>query len=171
MNESAQLPPGHKPFYPLQEIATLLAIRIGRPDQKMRTSVDKVRKRLLYAVEKGDLHVMAVTNELQLFYAAQVFAWARRKWPDAFGDVSIMQAADASDTLRLSDAAKTWVYPGDLDACHTLLRSAYDDIELLKEELSSAERELARLRPLAERYEENRDKNRHSAKMPRKGGA
>jgi hypothetical protein len=168
MHESAQLPLGHKPFYPLHEMAILLALRVGREGESMRTTIDKVRKRLLYAVGKGDLQTMGLANEYQLFYAAQTFAWARKKWPESFDDIPIKQDAVASDSLGVTDKVKTWVYPGTVDACHELLREAYDEIEILQAELASAELENARLQPLAERYIENREKNRRSARKPRK---
>jgi hypothetical protein len=167
MNESAQLPEGHKPFYTLQEIALILACRIRPDGEELRTTVDKVRKRILYAVQNDYLQVMGA-GELQLFFAAQIFAWARRKWPDAFRDIPINQDARASDGVMFGDSLRAWVYPSDVERCHELLRSTYSEVELLKAELESAEKEIARLRPLAERYEENREKNRRAAKQPRK---
>lgn len=168
MNEAAQLPPGHRPFYPLQEIALLLALRVRKPGEDMRSTVDKVRKRMLYAVNNDELHVMAPSDEFQLFFTPQVFAWARKKWPDALSDVAIKHEEKASDRVALRAAVKNWHYPADVGKCHELLRAAYTDAEALEEELASANRELQRLRPLAERYEENREKNRRSAKRPRK---
>ena len=168
MNESAQLPAGQKPFHTLQEIALLLALRIRPEGEELRTTVDKMRKRLLYAVQTDYLHVVGV-GELQLFFAAEVFAWARRKWPEAFGDIQVKHEANVSDGLKIGASVRSWVYPGNLDKCHELLRSTYDEMEQLTEELASAEREIARLRPLAEQYEENREKNRRAAKRPRKG--
>ena len=164
MSDSAQLPPG-QPFYPLNDMALLLALRVQKPGEDLRPTVDKVRKRLLYAVAKDELHV---TGPLQFFLAAQVFAWARKKWPGTFSDIAVKHDAHASDTLNLDARIKNWHYPGDLGECHKLLRSLYDDLELLEEELASATREIRQLRPLAEKYEEIRRRNRRSAKLPRK---
>lgn len=168
MNESAELPTGQKPFHRLQEIALLLALRIQPEGEELRTTVDKMRKRLLYAVDNDYLHVMEI-GELQLFFAAEVFAWARRKWPEAFEDIQIKHEAKASDGLKFGALARAWTLPGNLDKCHESLQSIYGEVELLKEELASAEKEIARLRPLAEQYEENCEKNRRAAKRPRKG--
>ena len=54
------------------------------------------------------------------------------------------------------------------DEGDTLVRATYDDVEWLEEELALVNREIERLKPLAEKYEEIREKNRRSAKRPRK---
>ena len=162
-----EMPPAGNQFYPLHEIATLIAIRVQPPGEELRTTLDKVRKRLLYALRKDELQLMTI-GRLELFFGAQVFAWARKKWPEAFGDIPITQDATAQSNLRIGITARTFLYPGKLDDCHKLLRSTYDEVELLEQELGLAEREVARLKPLAERYEQNREKNRRSAKKPRK---
>lgn len=166
MNESAELPVEQKPFYTLTEISALLAFRVQPDGESLRKTRDKVRKRLRYAVENDYLHVMGV-GDLQLFFAAEVFAWARRTWPDAFGDIRVRHEADLSDAVGLCDSPKARVLPGELNECHELLLNTYAEADSLKDELARAERELARLRPLAERYEEIRARNRSSAKKSR----
>ena len=163
----ADTPSAGKQFYALHEIATLIAIRVQPPGEEMRTTLDKVRKRLIYALRKDELQLMKA-GPLELFFAAQVFAWTRKKWPEAFGDIPITHEANAASILKIGMTARTYLYPSKLNDCHKLLRSTYDEVELLEEELRLAEREVARLKPLAERYEQNREKNRRSAKKPRK---
>jgi hypothetical protein len=160
-------PSGDKPFYALQEIATLIAIRVQPPGEELRTTLDKVRKRLIYALRKDELHLMTI-GPLELFFGPQVFAWSRRKWPEAFGDIPITHDAKAKSGMKVGVTARTFVYPGKIDDCHKVLRSTYDELDLLEQELRLAELEIARLKPLADRYEENREKNRQSAKKPRK---
>lgn len=167
MNQSIKLPMGQKPFQTLTEISTLLALSIRPDGESQRITTDKVRKRLRYAVENGSLHFIG-NGELQLFFAAEVFAWARQRWPEAFGDIRVRHEANTSDAMKIRDSASARVLPGNLENCHELLRNTYSEIDLLKEELVWAEKEIARLRPLAERYEENRQKNRRAAKRPRK---
>jgi hypothetical protein len=160
-------PAAGKPFYALHEIATLISIRVQPPGEELRTTLDKVRKRLIYALRKDELQLMTI-GPLELFFGAQVFAWARKKWPEAFGDIPITHDAKAESSLKIGVTARTFVYPGKLEDCHKLLRSTYDEVDLLEHELRLAELEIARLKPLAERYEQNREKNRRSAKKPRK---
>ena len=168
MNDLDRQPAQHPSFYPLNEMATLLAFRVQKPGEDLRSTVDKVRKRMRYAVEKDELHVMGPSPQIQLFFAAQVFAWARKKWPERFCDVSVRHDETVSDGLKIAVSVRDWHYPADVDECHRLLRAAYEDVELLGEELAAANREIEKLRPLAERYEENRERNRQSAKRPRK---
>jgi hypothetical protein len=161
------LPSASKPFYPLHEIATLIAMRVQPPGEELRTTLDKVRKRLIYALRKDELQLMT-SGPLELFFGAQVFAWARKKWPEAFGDIPVTQDAKGESHLKIGITARTFLYPGSLEDCHKLLRSTYDEVDLLEQELRLAELEVTRLKPLAERYEQNREKNRRSAKKPRK---
>lgn len=157
----------HKPMYPLTEIAQLLALKVQPEGETMRTTVDKVRKRLIYAAKSGKLHVIG-PPAFPLFIAPQVFAWARKNWPEAFGDVSVAHDVQAQSHIRIGAVVRDHLFPGDLNECHRLLREMYDEVESLQGELATAEREIARLEPLAERYEQNRAKNQASAKRPRK---
>lgn len=154
-----------RPFYPLQEMALLIALRINPKGEPVRATVDKVRKRLLYAVETDDLHVI---EPVKLFHVPQVMAWARRKWPEFFREVQIHHEANGQSHLRLKDTITADWIPAEIEQCQDVLQTAYTTIHTLERELAAAHKELARLRPLAERYEANREKNRRSAKRPRK---
>ncbi|MFC5568844.1 hypothetical protein ACFPN1_02035 [Lysobacter yangpyeongensis] len=167
-DDRAELPQAHKAFYDLREMALLIALRVNPEGEAMRTTVDKVRKRLMYAVKQDELHLMG-PPVLQLFFAAQVFAWARKKWPEALGDIPVVQSADVEETIGLGDEAQPDVIPGDLIKCQEALRIAQTEIHRLQRNLEKAEREIDRLQPLAERYEEIRLKNQSSAKRPRTG--
>ena len=156
-----------RPFYPLQEMALSLGLRINPKGEPLRTTVDKVRKRLLYAVEHDELHLIG-PPPLGLFHVQQVMAWARRKWPEAFSEVQVHHEAEGQSHLGLKDSLTADVIPGELERCQDVLQTAYTTIHTLERELAVAHKELARLRPLAERYEQNREKNRRSAKRPRK---
>lgn len=167
-DDHAELPPGHKPFYDLREMAFLIALRVNPEGEAMRTTIDKVRKRLVYAVKQDELHAVG-PPALQLFLAAQVFAWARKKWPETFGDMPVVHSAEAEEVVRFGDDAQPDVIPGDLTKCQEALRIAQTEIHRLQRDLEKAEREIDRLQPLAERYEEIRLKNQSSAKRPRTG--
>ena len=153
---------------PFHEVAILIAQRNQPPGEALRTTVDKVRKRIAYAVRRDDLQFVE-DGPVEFLFGPQVFAWARRKWPEAFGDISETHDATVGSTAKIGAIARSYVYPAGVERCHELLRESYREAEVLKEELEALERELVRLRPLAERYETNREKNRKSAKLPRKG--
>ena len=167
MTDRAELPSGHPPFYRLPEIAMLIALRVKPQGEEMRATIDKVRKRLVYAVDQDDLHPIGPPG-LQLFLSGEVFAWARRKWPEAFPDVRVRQETHAQSHLAVAVMANTDLIPGDLDRCQATLRETYRTIDRLERELADVLKEAEQLRPLAERYKQNSEKNRNSAKRPRK---
>ena len=75
-----ELREGHQLFCPLAEMALLIALRIQPTGEPLRITIDKVRKRLVYATEKGDLQ----TAHAGLYYVPQAIAWSLKKWPGKF---------------------------------------------------------------------------------------
>ena len=166
MTDEAELPPGTQLFYPIREMSRLIALRVNPSGEEMRTTVDKVRKRLVYAVDHDELHLIGPAG-LQLYFVPEVLAWARRKWPEAFADLSVKSDAVAQSHMKLADELHDNYIPADPEKRGELLQEAYRTIDRLERDLTEARRELERLRPLAEKYEQNREKNRSSAKRPR----
>lgn len=146
----------------------VIAYRVQPHGEELRTTVDKVRKRLMYAVDHHELH-LAGPPGLQLFFVPQVLAWARSKWPEAFADIPIAHEAAANSSFTMGDASQACLIPGDPAKCQEALMDAHRTIHRLERELAALQKEADRLRPLAERYEQNRQKNRDSAKLPRNG--
>ena len=132
----------------------------------MRATIDKVRKRLAYAVEKGELQVEGAPRAPR-YALPLVVAWARRKWPGQFLGSTAEHTAEGQSNLNFADALHHDVFPGDLRRSHEELRKAYVQIRQLVAELTAALAEIDRLKPLAEKYEQIREKNRQSAKRPR----
>lgn len=168
MTDEAELPAGVQQFYPIREMSRLIALRVKLSGEEMRTTVDKVRKRLVYAVDHGELHLVG-PPALQLYFVPQVLAWARKKWPEAFADIRVKSEAVAQSHLEMRGELHDNYIPADPEKRGELLREAYQTIDRLERDLTDAKRELERLRPLAENYEQICKKNQHSAKGPRNG--
>lgn len=159
------------PLRPLADLAKMIAERVNPPGETIRTTIDKVRKRMLYAVKIGALHA----SPPSLFYVPQVEAWAKGKWPSEFSDIPRYELIEVADRLVASARIDAQIIPGDLDRCRQELRNAFRKIEEandlndhLQKQLKAAQDEIDLLRPLAERYEYIRKRNRMAASRPRK---
>lgn len=150
---------------PIAHMAMLVATRVQLPGESIRATVDKVRKRLAYAVAHGELHTTGASPEL--FYAPEVLAWGRNKWPGKLLDLLARQTETLSDRLVPREKWGGDVISGDLTSCQVALRHALKQIDVLRDHLQKANAEADRLRPLAEKYEASCEKNRRSAKLPR----
>lgn len=159
------LPEGHQLLYPLAEMAMLIALRTRPAGEPLRTTIDKVRKRLVYATKNGDLQ----TAHADLYFVPQVIAWSLRKWPGKFDGLRAEHSATATAAVVVRDEIQGWVIPGDLPGCQEALRDAQRENEQLQAMLMAAHGEIERLRPIAEKYELIREKNRRSSQLPRKG--
>ncbi len=160
-----ELPEGHQLFYPLAEMAMLIALRTRPAGEPLRTTIDKVRKRLVYATKNGDLQ----TAHAGLYFVPQTIAWSQKKWPGKFDGLPAEHTSTATATAVFHDEAWGFVIPGDLPRCQEALRDAQRENQQLQAELKAARAEIDRLKPIAEKYEQIREKNARSAKLPRKG--
>ncbi|MEO5812845.1 MAG: hypothetical protein ABIQ63_12115 [Rhodanobacter sp.] len=161
------LPEGQQPFYALAEMTMLIARLVQPYGEPLRTTVDKVRKRILYATLKGAL--TTVGTGAGLYSCPEVIAWARKKWPGKLNDLPAEHSVSASATAGFRDDGHMFVTPGDLPRCQAALLEALRENQQLRSELKAAQAEIERLKPIAEKYEKNRETNRQSAKRPRKG--
>ncbi len=140
----------------IQELVDLLAPRVRKAGDTLRQAKDKVRKRLLYAQKSGELERLGTPA----------------KQPNGrckVNDLLAYYSRDLSETLTVSDSAIADIIPGDLPRCQQALRDSQNKVRLLEAQLAESLAEIRRLKPLADRYEANRAKNRESAKKPRKG--
>lgn len=160
-----ELPEGHQLFYPLAEMAMLIALRTRPVGEPLRTTIDKVRKRLVYATKNGDLQ----TAHAGLYFVPQAIAWSQKKWPGKFDGLPAEHSATATATAVIRDEAWGFAIPGDLPGCQKALEDAQRENQQLLKELKAARAEIERLWPIAEKYEQIREKNALSAKLPRKG--
>lgn len=159
-----ELPEEPQLFLPLAKIALLIAVRIRPAGEPMRATIDKVRKRLIYATDHGDLQ----TVHAGLYFVPQAIAWSQKKWPAKFDDLPAEHSATATATAVFRDEVRAFVIPGDLPGCQKALENAQRENHQLRTELKAAQAEIDRLDPIAEKYEQIRKKNTRSAKLPRK---
>lgn len=161
MNDPQQL-------YSILQIVDFLALELGVSGADARSARDKIRKQLVYAIEQGHLECTGPPQAKQLSMP-QVRRWARDKWPEELNHLNVRRQIEAVASAVLSVHADVHYYPGNLETCHKELRAAYARNEKLAGELAAAQAEITHLRPLAEKYEQNRETNRTSAKKPRTG--
>lgn len=157
---------------PLSELAEFIAGRIKPHGEPIRVTIDKVRKRMLYAAKIGALHPIPGSFN---FFAPEVEAWAKSKWPSEFQDVARVLTQSIEEKFGISDRLESRLIPNDLGRCKEELELAFSTIQqlrdrsaLLEDKLREAQEEVARLTPLAQGYENIRRKNRLAAKRPRK---
>ncbi len=169
MPESAERESEKREFtHTLSQVADILAQKVRQPGEELRAAIDKVRKRVEYAVKKGGLDAQVVAGK-RLYCMPLVLAWASRKWPANFPTVALRQEGTARGAFGFTGAGSGSTYPGDLKESHAALRAADIRIYELSEALKSVKLEIDRLRPLAEKYQEICKKNRKSAKRSRGG--
>jgi hypothetical protein len=169
MSEPSDTEPKKGDFtYTLAQVAHLLAPAVLRPGEDIRAAIDKVRKRVLYATEKGELQTWGVPG-MRFYSLPLVIAWGRKKWPGKLNMFPARQEVEVIEGIGLGDQLVSFSYPGDLDRSHEQLKKAYKQINDLAAALKAAYAEIDRLEPLAEKYEMIREKNRISAKLPRGG--
>ena len=152
----------------LSQVAHTLAPAVLRPGEEIRAAVDKVRKRVVYATEQGELQASGAPG-MQFYSLPLVIAWARKKWQGKLNGFPARQEVEVKEAIGLGDQLLSFSYPGDLDRSHEQLKKAYKQINDLAAALNAAYAEIDRLEPLAEKYEQIREKNRRSAKLPRGG--
>jgi hypothetical protein len=169
MSESSEAESESRDFtYTLAQVAHVLAPAVLRPGEDIRAAIDKARKRVMYATEKGELQTWGVPGA-HFYSLPLVIAWARQKWPGKLDMFSARQKVEVKEAIGLGDQLVSFTYPGDLDRSHEQLKKAYKQINDLAAALKAAYAEIDRLEPLAEKYEMIREKNRISAKLPRGG--
>ena len=154
-----------EPSYSLGELAKLIAAQIQPRGEPLRTTVDKVQKRLKYAIHSGELQVL--DSGSQLLSTAQVLPWARKKWPEFFKGVPVRHEIDVQSGFRASASSDEDLLPGDLQQRREALMKAFQTISQLRQDLAKATEEAERLRPKAEKYEDTCLTNHENGK---KGG-
>lgn len=148
------------------EAVELLASRVQRAGDSERQAKDKVGQRLRYALRRGDIVGRGPGSKTLLL--GEVAAWASAKWPGKV-DLPLLPIAGVVN-VALEGAglsAEAQVIPGDFAECAGALQEALRRESRLISELSAARAEIDRLTTLANKYVENRRKNRESAGKPR----
>jgi hypothetical protein len=151
------------------EVVELVAPRVRESRDSLRQAKDKVGQRLRYAIRQRV--VKASQPGGRSYELGTIVAWARHKWPGKVNDLP-MVAITATAHIRLEDAtasARGYTVHRDIELCVKALNEALDRNAKLEAELTAAKQEIEKLRPLANRYLKNRQKNRESARRPRRG--
>lgn len=149
-----------------EESVAFILRHLDFPASEQRALRDKVRKRVTYALGNGDLgRVDVQTLDVDRNH---LIIWARTKWPGRF-TMPIDVRGQLAETVGLAAEADGFELPVDLAQCHDRIRLLTGQNRMLTMMLDQKASIIAELRPLAEQYKRNREKNRASAKKPRDG--
>lgn len=155
----------------IKKLVEIIVPHVRSPDDSLRQARDKVRQRVVYAVEKNDPQVLAaigVDNNFTL-NIEQAAIWARTKWPSIDLGPAHHILPPVREVIGVHDAMYDWMIPGDIARCQASLEAAHKIMRAMRDELKRLRVENAHLAPLAHRYEEICEANRKSARIPRKG--
>lgn len=150
------------------EAVEFILSRLETPAPEQRATRDKVRKRITYALGIGRIPRLDVVS--MDIDRDQLIYWARTKWPGRF-NTAITVPGELADSVNVNPKLDATHLPNDLQACHAMLMEAERETELLRSMIRSQAARIAHLKPLAEQYERNRERNRTSARKPRDGGS
>lgn len=148
----------------IHQAVELLTDALEPRGSELREVKDRVRKRIVYALVKGHLRHANIGKEG--LDRNELLVWAKRKWPGKIKE-PVVVFADIEEKVNFSAEADADTYPSTVDACHELLRAARQIILNLDIRNMMLVGEVARLRPLAEKYEAICEANRQSASKPR----
>lgn len=149
-----------------EESVAFILRHLEFPASEQRAMRDKVRKRIIYALGNGKLARLDVLT--QDVDRNQLITWARSNWPGRF-TMPVDVRGQLAETVCLTAEADGFELPADLAQCHDRIRLLTARNRMLTMMLNQQASIIAELRPLAEQYKRNREKNRASAKKPRDG--
>jgi len=161
---NAALNPGDR--LGLTDVVALIAERIQDRGERPRAAKDKVRKRIKYDVEHGNLEC----ESDGMFVASNLGQWARILWPGKFDDIPVIAMSAGAITSGSDTCSGIGIAtPMTLKACHAVITEQVRRILALETQIRGLEKALSDLRPDAEKWRERCRKNRANAAKRRKG--
>lgn len=153
----------------ISEFVDMLVRTVDPGEDEGRQHRDKIRHRVMYGlkIEDTDLLKALGAPETWLLDLELGNGWARNNWPDANFDPARIVPPPLVDVLVLGEELIDWHISGDIVKCQAQVDHYYAVIRRMRDAIRDQEREIRRLRPLAERFEYICATNRRSAKKPR----
>jgi hypothetical protein len=145
----------------------LIGERDRRPEDDERTSDDRARKLIDYAIKKGELDFGA-RNSVAL---GDLVAWAnsKPKLREKLAGLPVRHpSAGFQSNARSMSTATAELGPTSLADCQEALRVARALVREQQASLATLEHEIEQLRPLAAKYKLMVERNTAAAKKPRK---
>lgn len=146
----------------LYEATRIIEDAIASPTNELMSTRAKIRKRIVYAIRHKQLSAIRAGDTWRI-KVEDLKKWANSKWPK-IRMFDVEDSVSSDSTVLLTDQVNLFVLPGDLKECQQSLRLAQDHLIRLAEDLLAARLEATKLRPMAKKYEEIREKNKRSAK-------
>ncbi len=156
-------------FTPTSVVARNVAVariaeRARRPDETDREARNRVSHLISYAVNRGKLE----ESSTGYFVFGHLAGWVRDNWPGLFDDWPRIVYAEFKSTVILRSSAEATLLPGSLERCHDMILRMDKEIAGLNKSLQSAQLEIERLKPDAEKWCELKGRNKTNASKPRK---
>lgn len=153
----------------INKLVDLIVPLVRLPSDSVRQTRDKVRQRLLYAVNRSNPQALAAigADDNYTVDIEQATAWARTKWPTISMGTAHHIPPAVPEAIGIQDGVFDWTIPGDISRCQASLETSHRVIRAMRDELKRLRAENARLVPLAKRYAEICEANRKSARKPR----
>lgn len=140
----------------LDEVVELIASRDRRDGEGHRDAKNRTSKRIGYAVTTGKLH----QAEDGSFTRADVIVWVSRNWPGMFDDFPVIGRLSATLPKMTCNSFGSGPMPETIEECHAQLKAA-------QQRVAALEKEVADLKPDAEKYRANCKTNKANARKKR----
>lgn len=127
-------------LFTLAEATRRIATCCINPGDTTRQTEDRVRKRIRYAVDTGELRCLPGNR----FEVKALLKWASDKWPTEFDD-SVLTGIPTPRPRSLSTGLSAILFPPD-DRIEDALAEAYERIAELEAENAALRQELEALR-------------------------
>ena len=133
------------------EATALIADRVRDDYDNQRLARNRVAMQLRRSMKQGvDVGIGGLMQRADgRFSVDEIARWCRRRYPDTFNDLPMgkRRTVDlyACATARLGASVTFKSSPGNVAACHELIRELQAEVTRLKEELLETQRKLERI--------------------------
>lgn len=141
-----------------------IAERACNPSETEREARNRISHLISYAVKRGKL----AKSSHGFFVFGDLATWARNKWPGKFDDWPCTPFVKPTNIAIGTSIGSPVILPGSLKRSHDMILDMHEKLARLEKSLQAAQLEIERLRPDAEKWCKNREKNRENASNPRK---
>lgn len=150
----------------LHDAAALFACRDKRPHELPRTRIDRWRHRIKTAVKKRLLAPVSDTYEIceLVSWAMKLKVKGQENWALTLRDLPHKMPGEEvkSQNSTASEIVMDTRLPAKVEHCHDEIRRLEHEKITLRQKLAELQKEVDHLRPKAERYDRNCEKNRKS---------
>ena len=139
-----------------------IAYRVKKPDDSFEKTVEKVRKRIEYAIEKGKI---ACKGKKVLFGDLLKWVLSKKTWIDEFKEFHTTKGNIVAPSPSVSGSGST--QPSTFEECLKINRTLQREIAGAQQENTKLKEEIERLRPFEQIHEKRKEDGRLSGRKAR----